>query len=419
MTEYKKCQCWQKINHFAGAFLMGRKDNLNMRMSELRERVGDFASFYPESYLLPGDQEQLNKVWESHALWIVKPSASSRGKGIHLLTNHDTIPTSPGVVQYYIRNPLLVAKRKFDIRLYILVTSIEPLRIYMHSAGMARFATHEYKPDSSPDDQHMHLTNFSLNKDDKEFIRSDGVHESIENSKWSIGFFMQYCRSQGIDPTRLMKEFERISIATIIAGMCEIKLKHKQVIPHHHTSYEMYGIDIMLDSDLNAHLIEINISPSLSGMDSKLDQEMKYPLNLDLLRMARIIDCDPRESHPCIEIELIEKEFYRSVTESRVKDVTEFGVDPWIQPVFADFVIIRDFIEEMGIPSGFRFIYPVKETMQTYFPCFDRMDYYDTVFTKWMQLGDQEKFDVINNHINEYIEKMREIREMANKNFQN
>lgn len=409
MNEYEKCKCWQKINHYAGAFLMGRKDNLHMRMTELKEKVGSFADFYPESYLLPKEQEKLNNAWKNHPMWIVKPSASSRGIGIHLVSNKDPVPTVAGIVQYYIEKPLLVQDRKFDIRLYVLVSSIEPMRIYMHSAGMARFCTHKYVENSCPKDLYMHLTNFSLNKDDKGFKRSDGVNENIDDSKWTIGFFMDYCKSQGYDTDKLMKEFERITVSTIIAGMNEIKKTHKKVIPHHYTSYEMYGIDIMLDSELNAHLLEINISPSLSGMDSKLDFNMKYPLNLDLFRMARIIDCQPNKEHPCPEVELIEKEFYDSVNEQRIKEVVNDGIDPWENPVFADLVMIRDFIEESQIKSGFRLVYPVKETMDTFIPCFKSLDYYDTVFLSWIRKSEEEQKSVIENNINMYSNKIQEI----------
>lgn len=411
MNEYVLCKCWQKINHYAGAFLMGRKDNLHMRMTELKERIGELADFYPESYLLPKQQDELNKAWKKHPLWIVKPSASSRGNGIHLVSSEKAVPTVPGIVQYYIEKPLLIKKRKFDIRLYVLVSSIEPMRIYMHSAGMARFCTHPYVENSCPSDLYMHLTNFSLNKDDKDFKRSDGVHEDVDDSKWTIGFFMNYCESNGIDTKRLMKEFERITISTILAGMNEIKKTHKKMIPHHYTSYEMYGIDIMLDSELNAHLLEINISPSLSGMDSKLDFNMKYPLNLDLFRMARIIDCPPNREHPCPEVELIEKEFYSSITEQRAKDVLENNVDPWQNPVFADFVMIRDFVEESQIKSGFRLVFPIKETMDSFIPCYEKVDYFDTVFHSWVRKSEEEQKAVIENNFHIYSDKLKEIQQ--------
>ena len=70
----------------------------------------------------------------------------------------------------YVANPLLLKGGdqdgyKFDLRIYVTVTSFNPLRIYMHEDGLTRFATAPY--DASPDhynNRYMHLTNYSVNK---------------------------------------------------------------------------------------------------------------------------------------------------------------------------------------------------------------------------------------------------------------
>ena len=72
--------------------------------------------------------------------------------------------------QQYVANPLLLKGGdqdgyKFDLRIYVTVTSFNPLRIYMHEDGLTRFATAPY--DASPDhynNRYMHLTNYSVNK---------------------------------------------------------------------------------------------------------------------------------------------------------------------------------------------------------------------------------------------------------------
>jgi hypothetical protein len=47
-------------------------------------------------------------------------------------------------VQRYIDNPYLIDGLKFDLRLYVLIYGIHPLKIYLFDDGIARFATNLY-----------------------------------------------------------------------------------------------------------------------------------------------------------------------------------------------------------------------------------------------------------------------------------
>ena len=79
------------------------------------------------------------------------------------------------VASRYISNPLLINGLKFDLRIYIAVTSIDPLRIYIYKEGMARFATEPYDL-KNPRNRFVHLTNYSLNKNAPNFkdMNEDG-----------------------------------------------------------------------------------------------------------------------------------------------------------------------------------------------------------------------------------------------------
>jgi tubulin polyglutamylase TTLL5 len=84
------------------------------------------------------------------------------------------------VLSRYIGNPLLVDGYKFDLRLYVAVTSFEPLCIYMYEEGLARFATVKF--DTSNGDtknSFMHLTNYSINKTSASYVSCSD--DSIED----------------------------------------------------------------------------------------------------------------------------------------------------------------------------------------------------------------------------------------------
>jgi len=74
------------------------------------------------------------------------------------------------VVSRYITNPLLINGHKFDLRIYVLVTSYEPLKIYVFKEGLARFASETYSSKIDKDNKFMHLTNYSINKKNDNFV---------------------------------------------------------------------------------------------------------------------------------------------------------------------------------------------------------------------------------------------------------
>ncbi len=75
------------------------------------------------------------------------------------------------MVQTYIDKPLLMEKMKFDLRLYVLVCGVNPLRIYLSKEGLARLSTKMYDEvnEDNLQDMMMHLTNYSLNKHSSKF----------------------------------------------------------------------------------------------------------------------------------------------------------------------------------------------------------------------------------------------------------
>ena len=114
-------------------------------------------------------------------MFILKPTASSCGKGIRVIQGSQKLQNrEETIVSLYIDRPLLINGKKFDMRMYVLVTSYHPLRVYLYNEGLARFATELYSNDPNIlKNKFVHLTNFSINKrNTKNYVRNDNKKSS-------------------------------------------------------------------------------------------------------------------------------------------------------------------------------------------------------------------------------------------------
>ncbi len=101
-------------------------------------------------------------------IYIAKPTKSQQNP-IILIQKFNAIPkkrTIKYVVQEYIPQPLLIDGTKFDLRLYVVITSIDPLTAYICKEGMARICTAKYETPKPTNFKNVcvHLTNSSQSK---------------------------------------------------------------------------------------------------------------------------------------------------------------------------------------------------------------------------------------------------------------
>jgi len=85
-------------------------------------------------------------------------------------------------------NPHIIDGLKYDLRVYVILMGINPLRVYVYKDGLARFATEKYqKPnDKNMKNVFMHLTNFAINKHSENFENNEGVDKDDVGSKRSM-----------------------------------------------------------------------------------------------------------------------------------------------------------------------------------------------------------------------------------------
>lgn len=73
-----------------------------------------------------------------------------------------------------------------------MVSSYEPLRVYVFKEGLARFASETYTSNVNKDNKFMHLTNYSINKKNDHFIYNENHEQDDFGYKWSLSAFCKH-----------------------------------------------------------------------------------------------------------------------------------------------------------------------------------------------------------------------------------
>ena len=144
------------------------------RMRRLHGKAFDIA---PPTYIFPEDYKRWmidRETSNFKNMYIMKPNAASCGKGIRVIGKKQTVNKRHGyIVSKYVSKPHLIRGYKYDLRLYVLVTSFDPVKIYLFRDGLVRLATVPYSTSkASLKQRFVHLTNYSVNKKAEAYVKN-------------------------------------------------------------------------------------------------------------------------------------------------------------------------------------------------------------------------------------------------------
>uniref|UniRef100_A0A2I2YYH4 TTL family tubulin polyglutamylase complex subunit L1 n=1 Tax=Gorilla gorilla gorilla TaxID=9595 RepID=A0A2I2YYH4_GORGO len=222
----------QIVNHFPNHYELTRKDLMVKNIKRYRKELEKEGSPLAEK--------------------------DENGKYLYLFVSQSN--KEAYVISLYINNPLLIGGRKFDLRLYVLVSTYRPLRCYMYKLGFCRFCTVKYTPSTSElDNMFVHLTNVAIQKHGEDY-------NHIHGGKWTVSNLRLYLEStRGKEVTsKLFDEIHWIIVQSLKA-------------------------------------VAVNASPSLTSSTAN-DRILKYNLINDTLNIAvpngEIPDCKWNKSPP-------------------------------------------------------------------------------------------------------------------------
>ena len=367
----KSLNKYQRYNHFPISWELSRKDFLYTHYKIMEKKFPKDYLFMPQSYILPRDKELIELSFKNYKLekddiWICKPIDSSKGRGIRLLTSFNNLPLK-GIISHYIHNPHLINEKKYDLRLYVLVTGFFPLKIYLFKEGVARFASEKYDvklKENKLNHRKIHITDFIQESDDEndksdssdssessdDYKKNKNINTAFDANKERVSLheLKNWFSDNKIHFSTIMKKIKDIIIKVFISITDYAIPKIKELNVNSVNLFEIFGIDILIDERLRPWLMEVNLNPSLNS-DNKLEKEIKYKLIPDIMNIIGLIPYSHDGNYKIYDLE----PFYKNnIEESVIESLQEFdrnnGEFERIFPLMENIDIYNKFLEKPG-----------------------------------------------------------------------
>ena len=223
-----------------------------------------------------------NSSYTGKNLWLLKRTNLNRGREIKIFSDLNNILNEIEtakkenkynhlIIQKYIEDPCLYLDRKFDIRIWVLFTYLSKdyrFEVYVFKEGHLKACSETFNINS--DDLFVHLTNYSVQKYNKNFskieIGNEISFESFQNELDKRGDGKNFVKNV------LPKIFRIIAISANAS-------KNKINILNRKNCFEIFGYDFILDKNLEPFLLEINTNPGLEESSPLI--EMLVPRMID------------------------------------------------------------------------------------------------------------------------------------------
>lgn len=294
----------QRVNHFRNHYELTRKDLMVKNLKRITKQMvredkqaeAKEMDFFPLTFILPSEYHMFVEEFKrAPHTWIAKPIGKAQGRGIFLFNELKDVKewkkaldtrgakkeeddVEVYVAQRYIENPYLIGGKKFDLRIYALVTSYTPLTVWLYRSGFARFSSGRFSMEKGDiSNTYVHLTNVAIQKTAANYDKEQGC-------KWDLAAMKLFMMSKhGPEAINAMMYGMELIIIRSLQSVQKVMMNDRHC-------FELYGYDIMIDDALKPWLIEVNASPSLSA-DTPDDHELKVGMLEDMLD---VIDFEKR-----------------------------------------------------------------------------------------------------------------------------
>jgi tubulin polyglutamylase TTLL6/13 len=286
---YTDLRAGQFVNRIPNTMLLCRKTTfarLISRMAGSGQPWAKYFDFIPQTFLFPAESAAFNEMIEQARgplpRFIVKPEFGALGARIQILPAGTRCDCAEyAVVQAYLEPRLATVKgpvpegRKFDFRIYALILSGNPPRVYVYREGLTRICAEAYGSDSS----FAQLTNTAVNKKAQIPIQ--------ELTKWlrdTLDQIYPQRAARGV----IWKKIKNAILLSVIAAAPYLDHRPDQAKPEvwdNSRRFQILGFDVMVDHQDRPYILEVNYRPSLSR-DTDWETRIKKELLVDALSIV-------------------------------------------------------------------------------------------------------------------------------------
>lgn len=270
--------------------------------------------------------------------------------------------------------PLLFDGYKFDLRLYAVLTSCDPLIVFVYPEGLTRLSTYKFDIHSTNNRVHLTNTNQQKSRQNKrvEMPTFEEVFEYIEDE-------------YEFDKDELWKKIKEVVAKTYLMGadfICGQEQGYNITEPY---ATQFSGFDVMIDEDFNVYALEYNGITTDFRLNTYEYHRVKFPFMSDYYTLTGIplIDHDipPKEAGRVKIFDKIQK----------VKNIEDF--DPQ-NPDTEDQSWILHYLEMLDRRQKFELVFPTAENVDRLSPIIERPSYKNKMLWQYIQAANENNGDL-------------------------
>jgi hypothetical protein len=241
----------------------------------------DARKLMPESFILnhPKDMNAFKQYYNKNDIYILKKNVQ-RKEGLKLTSDLNTILEAKKenykVVQKYLTNLYLINKRKVNLRIYLLIViKNNKINFYMSDIGKCIYTNKEYNNnnfdfESNITSYHLDMSVYKKNPrtltELYDFLNKETNNQNsssiLSNNIYKLMKDVSYCLSTNIYQSDNIKNT---------------------------TCFQLFGADVIFDTNLHTYLLEFNKGPDMSPRDD-IDRKMKTKVQIDMFSKTGMLN---------------------------------------------------------------------------------------------------------------------------------